>query len=87
MCLLLTHLTSASVEEQACDRIFRIGQTKPTFSHKVLMAGSVEERILKMQEKKKKLANGALCADGNASVARKGPMTQLSLEDMKSLFF
>jgi transcription termination factor 2 len=78
-----------SVEEQACDRIFRIGQTKPTFSHKVLMAGSVEERILKMQEKKKKLANGALCADGNALVkgARKGPMTQLSLDDMKSLFF
>jgi SNF2 family DNA or RNA helicase len=78
-----------SVEEQACDRIFRIGQTKPTFSHKVLIAGSVEERILKMQEKKKKLANGALCADGNASLkgARKGPMTQLSSEDMRSLFF
>jgi len=44
-----------SVENQATDRAHRIGQTKPVTSYKLIAAGTVEERILKLQEHKKGL--------------------------------
>ena len=31
-----------AVEEQACDRVHRIGQTKPVFIHRFLVENSVE---------------------------------------------
>ena len=44
-----------SVESQATDRAHRIGQNKPVTSYKLITAGTVEERILKLQEQKKGL--------------------------------
>jgi len=44
-----------SVENQATDRAHRIGQNKSVTSYKLIAAGTVEERILKLQEKKKGL--------------------------------
>jgi SNF2 family DNA or RNA helicase len=40
------------VEDQATDRAHRIGQDKPVFVHKLATAGTVEERIAAMQERK-----------------------------------
>jgi SNF2 family DNA or RNA helicase len=45
------------VEEQATDRAHRIGQDKPVFVYKLLTEGTVEEKILALQEKKRKLAD------------------------------
>jgi SNF2 family DNA or RNA helicase len=42
-----------SVENQATDRAFRIGQTKTVFVHKLLCEGTFEEKINTMIEKKK----------------------------------
>ncbi|MEO1858392.1 MAG: DEAD/DEAH box helicase [Verrucomicrobiales bacterium] len=44
-----------SVENQATDRAHRIGQTKPVNSYKLIAAGTVEEKILKLQDRKKGL--------------------------------
>ncbi|WP_018970064.1 DEAD/DEAH box helicase [Rubritalea marina] len=49
-----------AVENQATDRAYRIGQTKPVMVHKLICAGTVEERIQKMQDKKHGIANSIL---------------------------
>lgn len=45
-----------AVEQQAIDRTHRIGQTKKVFAYKMICTDTVEEKILKLQEKKKALA-------------------------------
>jgi len=46
-----------AVEAQATDRAHRIGQDKAVFVYKLLTEGTVEERILEMQERKRDLAS------------------------------
>jgi len=45
------------VERQATDRAYRIGQDKPVFVYKLLTEDTVEEKIIKLQEKKQALAD------------------------------
>jgi SNF2 family DNA or RNA helicase len=47
-----------AVENQATDRAYRIGQDKPVFVYKLIIENSIEEQILKLQEKKKALQDG-----------------------------
>ncbi|QDZ23851.1 SNF2 domain-containing protein [Chloropicon primus] len=51
---------NAAVEDQAMDRIHRIGQTQPVKVVRFVARGSVERKILEMQEGKKILGKGAL---------------------------
>jgi SNF2 family DNA or RNA helicase len=46
-----------AVEAPATDRAHCIGQDNPVFVYKLLTEGTVEEKILAMQEKKRKLAD------------------------------
>jgi SNF2 family DNA or RNA helicase len=52
-----------SVEDQATDRAFRIGQKKNVFVHKFVAIGTLEERIDQMIEDKKKLAGSIVGSD------------------------
>lgn len=49
-----------AVENQATDRAHRLGQDKPVFVYKLIAAGSIEEKILALQEQKAELAAGIL---------------------------
>ena len=45
----LQHRWNPAVEQQAQDRIHRLGQYKPIHVTRFVIAGSIEERILKLQ--------------------------------------
>ncbi len=46
-----------AVEAQAIDRAHRIGQTRPVFVHRLIATGTIEEKILDLQERKQGLAD------------------------------
>ncbi|KRY75058.1 Transcription termination factor 2 [Trichinella pseudospiralis] len=67
-------------ELQASDRINRIGQTRDVVIYKTVCSGTIEEKVLKLQEEKLALAESVL-----SGVARQDPRL-LSLNDWKFLF-
>jgi len=68
-----------AAQAQATDRAHRIGQTRPVFVHQLIVAGSVEERMLELQHKKRELAESFI---GTADAER----AALSENDISSLF-
>lgn len=68
-----------AVENQATDRAHRIGQTKHVFNYKLITRGSVEEKILALQKKKKELAEMVIGGDENVA-------KELTREDLEFLF-
>jgi SNF2 family DNA or RNA helicase len=52
-----------AVEEQATSRAHRIGQEQAVFVYKLVVEGSIEERILELQARKAALAEGVLGSD------------------------
>jgi SNF2 family DNA or RNA helicase len=68
-----------AVETQATDRAHRIGQDKPVFVYKLIAASSVEEKMVAMQERKRKLAQGIYGSGG-----KRGPM--FTADDLESMF-
>ncbi|CAA0808600.1 Helicase protein with RING/U-box domain [Striga hermonthica] len=68
-----------AVERQAQDRIHRIGQYKPIRIIRFIIENTVEERILKLQEKKELMFEGTV---GGSSEA----LSKLTEADLKFLF-
>lgn len=68
-----------SLEDQACDRIYRVGQTKDVFIHRFLCKDTIEERIVALQQKKQELAKSVLTGSGGVS-------SKLTLDDLRMLF-
>jgi SNF2 family DNA or RNA helicase len=58
-----------AVEDQATDRAFRIGQTRPVLVHKFLCRGTVEEKIDTMIASKRRLSDEVLAGGGSAELA------------------
>jgi SNF2 family DNA or RNA helicase len=56
-----------AVEEQATARAHRIGQDKPVFVYKLMTQGTVEEKILALQDRKRGLADQLMRGRGEAS--------------------
>ena len=60
------------IEEQAIDRAHRIGQLKPVQVHRILVPNTVEDRIIALQDKKRKLIESALDEKASQSIGRLG---------------
>ncbi len=57
-----------AVEQQATARAHRIGQDQPVFVYKLVVQGSIEDRMLELQARKSALVEGVLGVDGEATV-------------------
>lgn len=66
-----------AAQAQATDRAYRIGQKNAVFVYNLIVAGSVEERMLALQQRKRDLAQGIL--EGAS------PGTGLSVDDVEVL--
>ncbi|MDF2847847.1 MAG: ATP-dependent helicase, partial [Oerskovia sp.] len=69
-----------AVEEQATDRSYRIGQTRPFQVHRQTSEGTIEEHIARMIESKRELADAVLGAGGV-----EGAISELSTADLAEL--
>ena len=58
-----------AAQAQATDRAYRIGQKRPVFVYNLIVAGSVEERMLQLQSRKRRLADTIL-GTGSAETLR-----------------
>ncbi|XP_062428245.1 transcription termination factor 2 [Rhea pennata] len=68
-----------ALEDQACDRIYRVGQRKDVVIHRFVCKETVEEKIVELQTRKKDLAQQVLSGKGES-------FSKLSLADLKILF-
>ncbi|MFQ5730643.1 MAG: DEAD/DEAH box helicase [Planctomycetaceae bacterium] len=67
-----------AVETQAIDRAHRVGQTRNVFAYRLICRDTVEEKIAKLQQKKKSLAEAILTANDNL-------LKKLTTEDLQLL--
>jgi superfamily II DNA or RNA helicase len=67
-----------AVEAQATDRTHRIGQTKVVTSYRLICSGTVEEKVMALQEEKRALLAGVFEASDAAAA-------KLSLADLRAL--
>ena len=67
------------MEEQATDRAHRIGQTNSVHVIKLITKGTIEEKIYKLQKKKKELSDSVI-------EAKEVFINSLSKEELEELF-
>lgn len=68
-----------AVEAQATDRAHRIGQTRVVTSYKLITRGTVEEKILNLQNRKREIIQGTLGGEEELAAA-------LTWDDLRELF-
>lgn len=66
-----------ALEAQATDRAYRIGQKNPVFVYKLITEGTIEEKILMLQQKKRALFEGIL-----EGTPQKLSFTEAELDDL-----
>lgn len=74
---------NAAAQAQATDRAHRIGQTRPVFVHDLLITGSVEERIIRLQQRKTELCRLLLDAPTTAATpVLPPPFSESEVDDL-----
>jgi SNF2 family DNA or RNA helicase len=71
---------SEAIESQAFDRVHRLGQQKDVFVHRLVIANTVEDRVLALQERKRNLADGSLGEGSGKKIGR------MSVRELANLF-
>ena len=71
-------------EEQAIDRVHRIGQTQEIRVVRLVTSSTVEDRIMELQERKRRMAQQIL-GDGGGHQATRAA-SPLNVEDFRSIF-
>ncbi len=67
-----------AIEAQAIDRAYRMGQKNKVMAYRLIAKGSIEEKIMKLQDQKRTLANSMISEDNTLG-------TSLSLDDLEFL--
>ncbi|KAI4313181.1 hypothetical protein L6164_026179 [Bauhinia variegata] len=79
--ILLDLWWNPTTEDQAVDRAHRIGQTRPVTVTRITIKDTVEDRILALQEEKRKMVASAFGEDQAGGTA-----TRLTVDDLNYLF-
>jgi SNF2 family DNA or RNA helicase len=74
-----------AAEAQAVDRVHRLGQKREVKTVRYIMKDSFEEKMLELQDKKKKLASLSMDNEGRSRMD-KTEAARKRLEDLRSLF-
>ena len=72
-------LWNQSVENQATDRTHRIGQKKSVHVIRLITKNTIEEKILKLKEKKQALSDAVITSEDSA-------ISRLTMDDLHDLF-
>ncbi len=67
-----------AVEAQAIDRAHRVGQTRHVFAYRLIVKGTVEEKITELQQQKRDLAEAILESNGSL-------LKEMTTEDLQRL--
>ena len=67
-----------AVEDQATDRAYRIGQTRPVQVHRFITQGTIEEKIAELLARKRSIADSVLTRGETA-------LTELSNSELRDL--
>ncbi len=78
-CFLLDPWWNPAAESQAIDRMYRIGQKKNVTAYRLIAKGTVEEKIIQLQERKRGLAREILQG------TEEGFLKKLSIKDIEML--
>jgi superfamily II DNA or RNA helicase len=68
-----------AVENQAIDRVHRIGQTKPVYAYRLVCKGTLEEKIMDLQARKKMVGDSLISEED-------GFVKNLDMKDIEFLF-
>jgi SNF2 family DNA or RNA helicase len=74
-----------AAEAQAVDRVHRLGQKRPVETTRYIINNSFEEKMLELQDKKKKLASLSMDSEVRKTID-KAEAARKRLEDIRSLF-
>ena len=77
-CVLLDPWWNPAAEQQAIDRIHRIGQTRKVLVYRLVAAGTIEEKVMALKQRKAQLFASVVDGGGFASAA-------LTPEDVRAL--
>jgi len=80
-CLMIDPWWNPTTEDQAIDRVHRLGQTRPVHVYRFVCSGTVEERLLALQERKRGMAADALGGGADRTSGAK-----LSMDELRSFF-
>ena len=67
-----------AAEAQAIDRAHRIGRTRPVIAYRLIARGTVEEKVVELQERKRGLAEAVLASGDSAG--------SFSMEELEEFF-
>ncbi|XP_031284842.1 helicase-like transcription factor CHR28 [Pistacia vera] len=79
--ILLDPWWNPTTEDQAVDRAHRIGQTRPVTVTRITIKDTVEDKIISLQEEKRKMVASAFGEDHGG-----GGASRLTVDDLKFLF-
>ena len=77
-CFVLDPWWNPATEAQAIDRTHRIGQTNPVIVYRYVSAGTIEEKVMELKERKAALFDSVMSDDGLS-----GALTEA---DIRNLF-
>ena len=78
-CFLLDPWWNPATETQAIDRTHRIGQTRNVMVYRLIAAGTIEEKVMALKERKAELFSNVI--DGGNAFG-----SALSADDIRALF-